>query len=61
MYREVRTNLQRCFGMDAQSGIIIKDDESRVGSFVLYNKTFMNNKLIKTIGTNYDTHYMNEG
>lgn len=26
-----------------------------------YNKTFMNNKLIKTIGMNYDTHYMNEG
>lgn len=25
-----------------------------------YNKTFMNNKLIKTIGTNYDTHYMIE-
>lgn len=47
--------------MNAQSGIIVKDGEPRVCSLVPYNKTFMNNKLIKTIGTNYDTHYMNEG
>lgn len=46
--------------MNAQSGINVKYGEPRVGSFVLHNKTFMNNKLIKTIGTNYDTHYMNE-
>jgi hypothetical protein len=29
-------NIQRCFGMNAQSGIKVKDGESRVGSLVLF-------------------------